>query len=112
LVLVLQSQPVNAIAMFSQHSQPITSLEWNPHDSSVLAASGSDDQITIWDFSVERDSEVGGGEGDEGVEVPPQLLFQHCGQTDMKELHWHAQLPGVIISTAHSDFNIFRTICV
>ena len=103
-----QNNPVNPIATFEQHTGDITSLEWNPEDSSVLAVSGADNQITIWDFSVERDE----GPEEEEPDVPPQLLFQHCGQTNMKELHWHPQLPGVIISTAESDFNIFRTICV
>lgn len=105
---MFRNKPVNEQASFKLHSQPITSLEWHPYDSSVLAASGEDDQITIWDFSVER--EEGGGEED--LDIPAQLLFQHCGQTDIKEVHWHPQLPGVLISTAKSDFNIFRTICV
>lgn len=105
---MFRNKPVSAQASFKLHSQPVTSLEWNPQDSSVLAASGEDDQITIWDFSVERDE----GEGEEELDVPAQLLFQHCGQTDIKEVHWHPQLPGVLISTAKSDFNIFRTICV
>ncbi|KAK7112232.1 glutamate-rich WD repeat-containing protein 1-like [Littorina saxatilis] len=105
---MFRNQPVTPTATFKLHTQPITSLEWNPLDSSVLAVSGADDQITIWDFSVERDE----GPEEEEPDVPPQLLFQHCGQTDMKELHWHPQLPGVIISTAQSDFNIFRTISV
>ena len=97
---------MEAQGSFKLHTKPITSLEWNPQDSSVLAVSGEDDQITIWDFSVE------GEEGEEDLGVPTQLLFQHCGQTDVKELHWHPQLPGVLISTAKSDFNIFRTICM
>ncbi|XP_076458832.1 glutamate-rich WD repeat-containing protein 1-like [Babylonia areolata] len=105
---MFRNKPVSEQASFKLHNKPITSLEWNPLDSSVLAASGEDDQITIWDFSVERDE----GAAEEELDIPAQLLFQHCGQTDIKEVHWHAQLPGVLISTAKSDFNIFRTISV
>ena len=90
----------------------MTAVEWNYLDSTVLAASGSDNQITLWDLSVERDFEAAGGSSQEEPSVPPQLLFIHQGQTDIKELHWHPQCPGLIISTAHSGFNIFRTISV
>ena len=89
----------------------MTSVEWHPTDSTVFAASGSDDQLTLWDLAVERDTEMAGA-SDPEPEVPPQLLFIHQGQTDIKELHWHSQLTGVIISTAHTGFNIFRTISV
>ena len=97
--------------MLKHHLAPITSVEWHPTDSSVFAATGSDDQLTIWDLGVERDSETKGTSELE-PEVPPQLLFIHQGQTDIKEVHWHQQMPGVILSTAHSGFNIFRTISV
>lgn len=98
------------VANFKQHSAPITSVEWNPIDSSVFAASGADDVVSLWDLSVES-CDVGARA--EGVkDLPPQLLFLHQGQSEIKEIHWHPQLPGVLISTALSGFNVFRTISV
>ncbi|XP_060521071.1 glutamate-rich WD repeat-containing protein 1 [Cylas formicarius] len=98
-----------ALATFKHHTEAVTSVEWHPTDSAVFASGGEDNQIALWDLSVEKDSEVN-AEEIEGI--PPQLLFIHQGQNNIKELHWHPQLPGVIISTAESGFNIFRTISV
>lgn len=107
---VTQAEPA---ASFKWHNGPITSIEWKAHESSVLAVAGADDQLTIWDLSLERDAEeemtAMGADGTQ-VQVPPQLLFIHQGQKDIKELHWHPQAPGVVISTAFDGFNIFKTI--
>lgn len=114
-----QFQTKTPIATFKHHTQPITTVEWHPHDSTVLATGGADNQIALWDLAVEKDTEATAGnsngdaqEEDDLGNLPPQLLFIHQGQTDIKELHWHPQLPGVILSTAHSGFNVFKTISV
>jgi len=97
----------NAAAHFSWHNSPITSVEWKPNDGSVLAVSSSD-QITLWDLSLEKDAE---SEADANPEdnYPPQLLFVHQGQESIKELHWHKQIPGLVLSTAASGFHLFKT---
>ena len=43
------------VAYFAHHKQAVTSIEWAPHDESVLCLSSEDDQVTIWDLSVEAD---------------------------------------------------------
>lgn len=98
------------MASFKQHSGPVTSVEWSPIDSSVFAASGADDVVSQWDLSVES-CDVG-EQAEDLKQLPPQLLFLHQGQKEVKELHWHPQIPGVLISTALSGFNVFRTISV
>lgn len=99
------SQP-DPLAAFGWHRDAITSLEWHPSDPSVIAVSGADDQVTFWDLSLEADeesSEEGGA-----VKIPPQLLFIHQGQTSVKEIHWHPQIPGAVVSTASDGFNFFK----
>ncbi|KAF7806717.1 glutamate-rich WD repeat-containing protein 1 [Senna tora] len=101
------------VAHFEYHKHPITSIEWSPHEPSSLAVSSSDHQLTIWDLSLEKDEEEEAefkAQTKEHVnapeDLPPQLLFIHQGQKDIKELHWHSQIPGMIVSTAGDGFNI------
>jgi len=98
-------------AHFKWHTDPVCTVEWHPTEESVLAI-GSSSQITIWDLSLEKDAEAenetGQKENPEFV-VPPQLLFVHQGQKNIKELHWHPQIPGVLVSTGESGFNVFKT---
>ncbi|KAL9254493.1 HEAT STRESS TOLERANT DWD 1-like protein [Drosera capensis] len=109
-VIKVDNSPV---AHFEYHKHPITSIEWSPHEGSAVAVTSSDNQLTIWDLSLERDEEEEAefrAQMSENVnaprDLPPQLLFIHQGQKDLKELHWHAQIPGMIMSTAADGFNI------
>lgn len=69
----------------------------------------------VWDLALERDPEeeaelaaAAAGNALAPSDLPPQLLFLHAGQSDLKELHWHAQIPGAILSTAGDGFNMFK----
>ncbi|KZV94118.1 glutamate-rich WD repeat containing [Exidia glandulosa HHB12029] len=101
------------VASFNWHTAPITAVEWHPTDESTFAASGADDQVTLWDLAVEQDADEMKEDLDaSGREVPQQLLFIHQGQSDIKEVHWHPQIPGALLTTSMDGFNIFKTISV
>ncbi|XP_052860050.1 glutamate-rich WD repeat-containing protein 1 [Anopheles cruzii] len=110
-----QFQTKTPVATFKHHSDHITTVEWHPKESTILASGGDDDQIALWDLSVEKDDAEADKDPNDDPnlkDLPPQLLFIHQGQKEIKELHWHPQLKGVLLSTAHSGFNVFRTISV
>ncbi|XP_077973046.1 glutamate-rich WD repeat-containing protein 1-like [Styela clava] len=118
-----QFQKGDPVATFKHHTAAITSVEWHPNESSIFAAAGADNQVTQWDLAVEpdnqvamecenNDSEQNNNNNEKLKDIPPQLLFIHQGQTEIKEIHWHPQIPGLIISTALSGFNVFKTISV
>lgn len=49
-------------------------------------------QVTVWDLSVEEDDEAAMAQEEGEEPLPPQLLFVHQGQEDIKELHFHPQV--------------------
>jgi ribosome assembly protein RRB1 len=104
-----KGQPV---ATFKHHTGPVTSVEWHHTDATVLATSGADDQIALWDLAIEKDEEGSDVANPELNNLPPQLLFIHQGLQDVKEIHWHKKIPGMVVSTSHSGFDVFRTISV
>ncbi|CAI5444110.1 unnamed protein product [Caenorhabditis angaria] len=103
LKTIQYGQPV---ARFKYHTGPITSVEWHPQETTTFMASGEDDQTTIWDIATEA-AEVN---SDTIEGVPPQLMFVHMGQTEVKEVHWHEQIPSLALNTSIDGFNVFRTI--
>jgi ribosome assembly protein RRB1 len=79
----------------------------------MLAVSGADDQITLWDLALEaEESSTNTFKTPTGttINVPSQLLFIHQGQQHIKEVHFHKQIPGLVLSTAYSGFHVFKTI--
>ena len=71
--------------------------------------SSADNQVTVWDLSVEADDEATAATVDPTlIDFPAQLLLIHQGQGNVKEVHFHPQIPGVIMTTAEDGFNIFK----
>ncbi len=79
----------------------------------MLQTTSSDNVLAIWDLAVERDPEeemslAAANNAMAPEDLPPQLLFSHMGQHDMKEAHWHVQIPGLLVCTAADGFAVFK----
>lgn len=66
---------------FNWHTEPITSIRFQPNEESVIAVASEDNRLTIWDMAVENE--------EEDPEIPNELMFLHQGQTEIKELVYH-----------------------
>lgn len=64
-------QSKTPLATFKHHTEPVTTVEWHPSDSAVFASGGADNQIALWDLSVEKDTET----QEEDVEVIFNYLY-------------------------------------
>ena len=82
----------------------------------MLSAAAADNTLTVWDLSLERDTEAEAAmaasteQADAPDDLPPQLLFVHQGQTNIKEVRWHPQCVGLMLSTAADGINAFKPI--
>ncbi|KAF2863245.1 WD40 repeat-like protein [Piedraia hortae CBS 480.64] len=98
------------IAHFSFHKEQITSLEWHPTDNSIISVCAGDSTLSLWDLAVEVDDEESRYTADV-KDVPPTLLFLHY-MPNVKESHWHPQIPGAVMATGGNGFEVFKTISV
>ncbi|RLN27715.1 glutamate-rich WD repeat-containing protein 1-like [Panicum miliaceum] len=103
------------------HKADVNVISWNRLASSMIASGCDDGSFSVRDLrssqnlgpSLERDAEEEAEfrakmkeQANAPEDLPPQLLFVHQGQKDLKELHWHPQIPSMIISTAIDGFNV------
>ncbi|CCH59742.1 hypothetical protein TBLA_0B09250 [Henningerozyma blattae CBS 6284] len=102
------------VAQYDFHKGAITSISFNPLDESTVAVASEDNTVTLWDLSVEADDEEIKQQTHETKEleqIPPQLLFVHW-QKEVKDVKWHRQIPGCLVSTGTDGLNVWKTISV
>jgi histone-binding protein RBBP4 len=77
-------------------------VEWDPNHETVLASSGEDRRLMVWDIN---------RVGDEQLEIeldaedgPPELLFSHGGhKAKISDFAWNKDEPWVISSVAEDN---------
>ena len=85
---------------FNWHTEPITSIRFQPSEESVIAVASEDNRVSIWDMSMENE------EGD--PTVPNELMFVHQGQEEIKELCFHPVYFEMMVTTSLDAINIFK----
>lgn len=62
---------------FESHKDEIFQVQWSPHNETILASSGTDRRLHVWDLS-----KIGEEQTPEDAEDgPAELLFIHGGHT-------------------------------
>ncbi|KAI5181032.1 histone-binding protein RBBP4 [Nematocida sp. AWRm80] len=85
------------------HEEDVVQIQWSPHFESVLASSGTDRRVKIWNLDMIGD-EITEEEREDG---PPELMFVHGGHTDtVCDISWNPHEPWEIASVA--DDNILQ----
>ncbi len=86
----------------------MTSIEWAPFESSVLATASADGQLAVWDLALERDPEEEAAlaahmNAASPEDLPPQLLFVHLGQ---------ARAPSCFLSMLYGMLSREQLLCL
>eukprot|EP01007_Sphenomonas_quadrangularis_P003317 NODE_637_length_1281_cov_129.099026_g503_i0.p1 GENE.NODE_637_length_1281_cov_129.099026_g503_i0~~NODE_637_length_1281_cov_129.099026_g503_i0.p1 ORF type:complete len:399 (+),score=130.16 NODE_637_length_1281_cov_129.099026_g503_i0:24-1199(+) len=105
------SAEAEPVASFNFHQGPICSLDWSPENESLLLVAGEDNQATFWDLSVEADEEdLAAAAGTGAEDMPPQLVFQHMGQKQLREARWHPVVRGLAMTTDLNGLQFLRPV--
>ncbi|CAB4070199.1 RRB1 [Lepeophtheirus salmonis] len=103
------------------HQSDVNVINWNRSELFIVSggddraikvlfgSAGEDDQVVIWDLSVEKNASL---KDAKVADLPPHFLFIHQRLEDLTEMHWHKQIPGLMMATSHTGLDVFRTISV
>lgn len=75
-------------------------VQWSPHHETILASSGTDRRLHVWDLS-----KIGEEQSVEDAEDgPPELLFIHGGHTaKISDFSWNPNDAWVICSVSEDN---------
>ncbi|GLT30750.1 hypothetical protein SLA2020_055390 [Shorea laevis] len=88
--------------VLSSHNGEVFQVEWDPNHETVLASSGDDRRLMVWDLNrigeeqleIELDAEDG----------PPELPFSHGGHNaKISDFSWNKNEPWVVSSVAEDN---------
>ena len=82
---------------FDRHSKEVFQVGWSPHHETILASSGADRRLMIWDQSRIKDTQ-------DTEDGPPELLFFHGGHiAKISDFAWNGNEDWVGASVAEDN---------
>ncbi|KFD72195.1 hypothetical protein M514_01390 [Trichuris suis] len=75
-------------------------VQWSPHNETILASSGTDRRLHVWDLSkIGEDQSV-----EDAADGPSELLFAHLGHTaKISDFSWNPEEPWMISSVSEDN---------
>ncbi|KAK9843200.1 hypothetical protein WJX74_008572 [Apatococcus lobatus] len=96
--------PPEALFSCQHHSAPIMRLEWSPTAATCLATGSEDQVINVWDLSRGGAAAPAQGSKRTAANVPPELMFQHCGHHGMvADFQWSPDDPFTFLSVSEDE---------
>ena len=86
--------------VFDNHKEEIFQVGWSPKHETILASSGADRRLMMWDLS-----KIGDEQSPEDAEDgPPELLFIHGGHTaKISDFAFNSNDDWVVASVAEDN---------
>merc|ERR1712152_59291 len=85
---------------FESHKDEIFQVQWSPHNETILASSGTDRRLHVWDLSKIGEEQT----AEDAEDGPPELLFIHGGHTaKISDFSWNPNDPWVICSVSEDN---------
>jgi len=85
---------------FEHHNEEVFQIGWSPKNETILASSGADRRLMVWDLSRIGDEQT----AQDAEDGPPELLFIHGGHTSkVSDFAWNPHDDWVLASVAEDN---------
>lgn len=91
------------------HQAEVMQVQWSPHTSSMLASTGKDNRVFVWDLAKAGKGCAEMQQPAEEDPAPPELVFIHGGHiANVNDISWNLHDMGMIASV--TEDNILQVI--
>lgn len=88
---------------FEYHKAEVMQVQWSPHSPSIIASTGKDNRVFVWDLTKLKD-EGSDSMSQEDDPAPNELAFIHGGHiANVNDISWNQHEMGMIASVTEDN---------